>query len=188
MRQHRGTVSGLPSAHPLALLLPGVFAEDPFVERFVAGLDDVLAPVFLTLDCLDSYLDPWLTPRDFLPWLASWVGVEVDEAWPPARTRAVVANAVRVQRWRGTSRGLASHLRLLTGGEVEITESGGALWSAQPGAEPPGQSSPGVSIVLRVADPATLDRGAVERAIREASPAHLPVELQVLASSTRPRT
>jgi phage tail-like protein len=184
----RGTVPGLPSAHPLALLLPGVFAEDPFVERFVAGLDDVLAPTFLTLDCLDAYLDPWLTPRDFLPWLASWVGVEVDETWPPARARAVVANAVRVQRGRGTPRGLAAHLRLLTGGEVEISESGGARWSTQPGAEPPGRPSPGVSIVVRVADPAVLDRAAVERAVREACPAHLPVELQVLASERRPRT
>lgn len=31
--------------------------------------------------------------------------------------------------WPGTRRGLAKHVRLLTGGEVEITDSGGCIWS-----------------------------------------------------------
>jgi phage tail-like protein len=176
----RGSVRGLPSAHPLAMLLPGVLAEDEFVTRFVAGLDDVLAPAFLTLDCLDGYVDPWLTPRDFLPWLASWVGVDVDETWPPARVRALVANATRVQEGRGTHRGLVAHLRLLTGGEVEVVESGGARWSDTPGAEPPGSASSGLVVVISVLDPDAVDRRTVERAVRDMSPAHLAVELQIV--------
>lgn len=180
----RGTVHGLASAHPLAMLLPSVLAEDEFVSRFVAGLDDVLAPAFLTLDCLEGYVDPWLTPRDFLPWLASWVGVQVDETWPPARVRALVANAVRMQEGCGTRRGLLAHLRLLTDGEVEVVESGGVRWSASPGAEPPGSASPGLVVVIRVADPDAVDRRAVQRALRDMSPAHLPVELRIERATT----
>jgi phage tail-like protein len=180
----RGSVRGLPSAHPLAMLLPSVLAEDEFVSRFAAGLDDVLAPAFLTLDCLDGYVDPWLTPRDFLPWLASWVGVHVDETWPPARVRALVANAVRMQQGRGTKRGLVAHLRLLTDGEVEVVESGGARWSVSPGAEPPGSASPRLVVVIRVADPEAVDRRGVERAVRDMSPAHLPVELRILQAGS----
>ena len=43
------------------------------------GLDQVLAPVFSTLDGLEAYVDPGTAPSDFLDWLASWVGIELDQ-------------------------------------------------------------------------------------------------------------
>lgn len=177
----RGTVPGLASAHPLGELLPGVYLEDSLAQRFTEGLDPVLAPVFLTLDCLDAYLDPWLTPPDFLPWLASWVGVELDETWPAATQRAMVAAAPRQHRDRGTHLGLAGYLRLLTGGEVELTESGGTRWSAEPGAPPPGAATPGLEVIVRVADPGSVDLARLDRAVRDARPAHLPYQVQVTA-------
>jgi phage tail-like protein len=36
-------------------------------------LHEVLAPVVATIDCLGAYLDPALTPEDFLRWLGGWV-------------------------------------------------------------------------------------------------------------------
>ena len=86
----------------------------------------MLAPVFATLDCLDAYVDPWLAPEDFLEWLAGWVGVVIDEGWPIERSRAFIANIVELYRWRGTIRGLVAELAIYTGGDVEISESGGA--------------------------------------------------------------
>ncbi len=66
----------------------------------------MLAPVFATLDCLDSYFDSyfdaWLTPRDFLDWLAGWVGVVLDENWPLERQRALVGQMVALYGRRGT--------------------------------------------------------------------------------------
>jgi phage tail-like protein len=176
----RGTVAGLASAHPLGELLPGVYLEDSLAQRFTEGLDTVLAPVFLTLDCLDAYLDPWLTPPDFLPWLASWVGIELDETWPESRQRAMVADAAHLHSHRGTHRGLADYLRLLTGGEIELTESGGTQWSAEPGATPPGATTPGLQVIVRVSDPNSVNRARLDRAVREARPAHLPYQVQVL--------
>lgn len=176
----RGTVAGLASVHPLGELLPGVYLEDPLAQRFTEGLDTVLAPVFLTLDCLDAYLDPWLTPRDFLPWLASWLGIELDETWPDARRRAMVATASGLHRDRGTHRGLVAYLRVLTGGEVELTESGGTRWSAEPGTAPPGMPTPQLQVTVRVSDPSTVNRARLEQAVRDARPAHLPYQVQVL--------
>ncbi|MBV9026716.1 MAG: phage tail protein, partial [Streptomycetaceae bacterium] len=48
----RGSVDGLGSSAPLGMMLPAVFADDDLAQRFVAGLDDVLAPILAVLDCL----------------------------------------------------------------------------------------------------------------------------------------
>jgi phage tail-like protein len=179
----RAAVPELPSAHPIGLLLPGVYLEDQLAQDFVGGLDKVLAPLFLTVDCLEHYLDPLLTPGDFLPWLGRWVGVEVDERWPPDRARAVVADACRLQMRGGTRRSLVAMVELMTGGEVEVHESGGASWSEEPGGDPPGSPTPELQVIVRVADPSSVDRAGLERAIRDAHPAHLPCQVDLRSSS-----
>ena len=60
-----------------------------------------------------------------------WVGTELDDAWPEERRRALVRRAVEIYRVRGTVEGLRAHIELVTGGRVEIVESGGVAWSAQ---------------------------------------------------------
>lgn len=114
----RGSVDGLGSSSPLGLMLPAVFADDDLAQRFVAGLDEVLAPIHNVLDCLDSYFTPSLAPVDFTHWLAEWVGAETDGAdrvggpEGEAVLRAAVAAAAHLHRIRGTRRGLAEAVRL----------------------------------------------------------------------------
>jgi phage tail-like protein len=182
----RGTVDGLPSAHPLADLLPGVYLEDDLARGLTRGLDTVLAPVFLTLDCLDAYVAPGLAPEDFLPWLASWVGTSLVESWPVERKRRVVAAAVAQYRDRGTRAGLRSHLELLTDGEVEIHDSGGTLWSDDPDVDPPGNPTPSLRVVVRVDDPSALDQEWLRAAVRDARPAHLPFTVEVTGHGSYP--
>lgn len=179
-RGGRGAVESLVSAHPLGEFLPGVFVEDAMADGFTAGLDPMLAPVYLTVDCLDAYLDPRLTPTDFLPWLASWVGIELDETLPPERQRAVVAAAGSLYHVHGTVAGLRRLVELVTGGTVEVRESGGMRWSAVPGADPPGDPVAGLDVVVRVPDPGPQVQERVERVVREVRPAHLPFRVQVL--------
>ncbi|WP_128818644.1 phage tail protein [Streptomyces sp. S063] len=133
----RAAVPGLPSRYPIGELLPALYADDDLAQRFTAGLDTVLAPVLSTLDNLPAYVDPALAPADFLPWLASWVGVEADPAWPVELRRAVVARAVELHRWRGTRRGLVERLRLVCGVHAEVRDGGGATWSVESGAALP---------------------------------------------------
>jgi phage tail-like protein len=175
----RGTVDGLRSAHPLIDLLPGVYVEDVMTRGLTEGLDTVLAPVFLTLDCLEAYVSPGQTPEDFIPWLASWVGVTVADSWSAERKRDVVATAVRRHRDRGTRHGLKAQVELLTDGEVEIHDSGGTVWSDDPDVEPPGDPEPSLRVVVRVPDPGAVDVDRLRAEIREARPVHLPFTVDV---------
>jgi phage tail-like protein len=177
----RGFIEGLPTATPLVAMLPAVYQEDPFTVRFVGGFDDVLASVVTTLDCLDSYVDPMLAPEDFLDWLAGWVGIDIEDGWPIERRRAAVATAVEMYRMRGTVAGLRANLEVLTGGQVQVRDSGGVAWSASPGAELPGEDSPRLAVRVTVSDPTTVPVDAVEAVVAAAKPAHVVHRVEVSA-------
>ncbi|MET8729398.1 phage tail protein [Streptomyces parvus] len=183
----RAAVPGLPSRYPIGELLPALYADDDLAQRFTAGLDTVLAPVLSTLDNLPAYVDPALAPADFLPWLASWVGVEADPAWPVELRRAVVAHAVELHRWRGTRRGLVERLRLVCGVHAEVRDGGGATWSAEPGAALP--PPPTGELLVRVwpvragdgADAVdAVDAHRVLEVAAASCPAHLTCRVEVL--------
>jgi phage tail-like protein len=180
----RGTVAGLPTPYPLASLLPAIYQEDDaFIVRFTTGLDEVLAPVIATLDCLDAYLDPMLAPDDFLTWIAGWVGVALDENAPAALHRSAVAQAAELHRQRGTVAGLRTALELLTGSEVEVRESGGVTWSQRPGTVAVGEPDSWLRVSVRMApdtswSPSAL-RTAVEAAVEAAKPAHVQHSVEV---------
>ena len=178
----RGVVIDLPSAAPIGPMLPAIYQEDEFSMRFVAGFDDVLAPVLTTLDCLIDYFDPALTPTDFLDWLASWVGIEVDESWATERRRAAVATAVEMYRMRGTISGLRANLEVLSGGQVEITDSGGVAWSTSPMGELPGQDSPRLAVRVSVPEVSERTTKAIDAIVAAAKPAHVVHRVEVVES------
>lgn len=177
----RALLPGLESPHPIGMRLPGLYVDDDFAQRFVTAFDEVLAPIFATLDCLPAYLDPRLAPEDFLDWLAGWVGLALDESWSIERRRELVARAVALHRWRGTRWGLAEHVRLVTGGEVEITESGGVAWSARPQTPLPGSDAPAVHVRVRVPDPSTVDLRRLDALVDGSKPAHLAHTVEVVS-------
>ena len=179
----RTGIHGLPTPHPIADHLPAVYLDDDFTQRFTVALDEVLAPVFATLDGLPGYLDPRLSPPDFLDWLAGWVALEVDESWTQRQRRELVANAVELHRWRGTRRGLAAHVALLTGGAVEITDSGGCVSAGRPEGPLPGDGPARVLVRVRVADPENVDRQRLQAAVVASVPAHVAVTVEVLPES-----
>ena len=175
----RGTLEGLRMPYPLETLLPSVLQEDPFTRRFIAGLDDVLSCVISTLDCLEAYVNPLLAPADFLEWLSSWFSEVLDENWPPQRRRRFVAQAVETFRTRGTLAGLRAELELSSGGQVEITESGGVAWSLRPGAELPGEALPRLVVRIVVDGVSATNHAALDALINTAKPAHVAHSLEV---------
>lgn len=183
----RAAVKSLISPHPLGGYLPALYQEDEFAQRWMSALDEVLAPIFSSIDNFDAYLDPMLAPPDFLDWLATWMGLVADETWPVERRRAFVASAAELYRMRGTAKGLAAHIRIFTGGDVEIVEHGGSAWSATSGAQLPGSS--GFDIVVRVqaADAASVDSTKVDELVSAAKPAHLTHRVEVVSSTPAPR-
>ncbi|HEU0086229.1 MAG TPA: phage tail protein [Pseudonocardiaceae bacterium] len=176
----RGLIPELDSPHPIGLRLPALYADSDFTQRFVSAFDAALAPIFVTLDCLPAYFDPRLAPEDFLDWLAGWVGLLVDESWSIERRRELVSRAVELHRWRGTRRGLAEHVRLVTGGEVEVSESGACAWSQRPQTPLPGADQPALLIRVRVPDPSTVDQRRLDALVAASKPAHLPHTIEVL--------
>jgi phage tail-like protein len=177
----RGTVEGLGTPYPLHTLLPAVYQEDAFTPRLTAAMDEVLAPIVSTLDCLVAYLDPMLAPADFLNWLSSWFGEAIDENWPPERRRMFVLEAVDIFRTRGTVAGLIRELELASGGRVEIAESGGVSWSLKPLGPLPGEDVPRLAVRIVTDDASAGIHTALDALIRVAKPAHLVHRLEVLS-------
>lgn len=175
----RALVEGLPSPFPLGLALPGLYQGDDLCQRFTAGLDEVIAPVHAVLDCLDAYLDPMLSPEDFATWLATWVGVAMDEHWSMARQREVVRRAVELYSWRGTRRGIVEVVRLYVGVDPEVTDSGAVAASEVPDAELPGEPVPFVRVVVTVEDADGVDARRLSALVELLKPAHAGHEVEV---------
>jgi phage tail-like protein len=157
-----------------------MYLEDSLVQRMTIAFDEVLAPIFSSLDNLESYVDPDLAPADFLLWLGDWVGLALDESWPVGRRRAVLAAAAGLYRIRGTSRGLAAYLEILLGAAVEIEETGGTAYSTGSDIDPPG--SPNFAMVVRIhaSDPSRLDMNRLEALVTASKPAHVVHRIEVV--------
>ena len=180
----RGLLIGLAVPKPLIGTLPGLYQGDVLAESLTGAFDDVIAPILTTLDNFDSYLDPALTPEDFLEWLAGWVGLLPDETWPIERRRALVAVAADLYRSRGTAAGLAMHVRLLTAGDVEVSDSGGSVWSSTPGAAAPGDGSYTVTVKVKPPKKGGADRARIEALVAGAKPAHVKHRVEIAQSGS----
>jgi phage tail-like protein len=177
----RAAVPGLPSRYPIGGQLPALYADDDFAQRFTAGLDTVLAPVFATLDNLTAYLDPRVAPADFLTWLASWVGAADDPRRPRELRREAVARAVELHRWRGTARGLVEGLWLVLGVHAEVTGDGGAAWSGTPGADLPPRSPAGPLVRVWPGRDTRIDPDRVHEIVRTMCPVHTVCRVEILS-------
>ena len=175
----RGGVA-MSTPHPLGPALPGIYQEDDLSRGLTAAFDQVLAPILATIDNLPAYLDPTLTPGDFLDWLGGWVGIVLDETWPVEARRVFVAHAVDLFRKRGTVAGIAEQLALFTAGDVEIVESGGVSWSRTPDSPPPGD--PGFTLLVRItAAVGAVDAPRVDALVASGKPAHLSHAVEIVA-------
>jgi len=179
----RGHVAGMASPAPMGPTMPGLYQEDEFSQRFISAFDEVLAPVMSTIDNFSAYLDPALTPEDFLDWLAGWVGVLLDETWPIERRRAFVAIASQLYRTRGTAAGLAAQVRLFTAGDVSIEESGGSAWSPTADAAAPGTADFSVTVKVTPPAKAKIDAARLNALVAAAKPAHVKHSVEVVSRS-----
>src|SRR4029079_11355371 len=93
------------------------------------------------------------------------------------------ARAVDLYRWRGTVKGLAETVRIYTGSEPEVLESGGMVWSTTPGTPFPGKAASEVTVRLRVKDPSKIDAPRLERLVEAGKPAPLRAEREGLLAA-----
>jgi phage tail-like protein len=99
--------------------LPAVFQQDEtsrrFLDRLLSIFDTSFAEITTAIDGLGRYLDVMGMPDDWLPWLAGWLDLTLDGAWPRDRQRAVVEQLPWLYARRGTVGGLRRLIRLYTG-------------------------------------------------------------------------
>lgn len=186
----RGTLAGLSSPLPLAGLLPSMLRGDEFAAGLCEGLDQVLAPVLLTLDSFPAYLDLDTTPDDMLGWLAGWAGLispeqDIPAHGDPDRLRALLATAQQLHVLRGTRLGIERSVTAELDVRCEVTETGDTSWSDAPGAALPdgelaGETVPTIEVVVhprrgQIVDPARLDE-----VLAAATPAHVRRRVRIM--------
>lgn len=102
--------------------LPAMFEEHPFLGKFLIPFEKKMDELGLILDAIALFFDPYLTDREFLPWLASWVALVMDPEWQESKQRELIAKALDLYRRRGTVGGLKQYLKIYTGMEPDIRE------------------------------------------------------------------
>ncbi len=102
--------------------LPEIYESDEFTSRFLMLFESFWKPINQQIDQIDNYFDPTLTPPQFVPWLASWMGMPVDSSLPLDRVRALLKNALMLFQCRGTPKALKTYLEIYTAGTVSIVE------------------------------------------------------------------
>ena len=186
----RGTAAGLPVVQPIVTQLPGIYQDGMFIRGFTGGLDEVLAPVVATLDCLHAYLDPTVAPADFVSWLGGWVGVALDEDWPLDRRRRFVAAAADLYARRGTFHALADEVAIYSGGVATVTDPGAVYTSRAPttAKQRAERRRPDrtVEVTVDVPEGAGVNWAGLQELIRDAVPAHLPVAIELREKDGEP--
>ena len=119
------TVVNLEPASRYLRFIPEVYEQDEFMGRFLMLFESFWAPIDSQITTIYNNFDPKMTPPSFLPWLASWFGLELDKSLPEDRQRQLLSSAVSLYRQRGTRQSLKKYLEIYTGGDVQIIEHRG---------------------------------------------------------------
>ena len=168
------------------------YEEPPFFERFLRGFEDAGEPLGELLSSLHRHFDADSAPADFLPWLATWVALDLDENWLQLRRRRLIKEAIWLYRWRGTRPGLSRYLELYSGVKPEINDqpfSGMRLGpSTLLGRDTVlGGVQPHTFVVtMAVADPSALNEETIRLIIESQKPAHAAYDLRIVERGSGP--
>ena len=102
--------------------LPSLFEQDNFMGRFLMLFESFWGPIDQQISGIHNYFDPDLTPAHFLPWLATWFDLVLDEHWSEAQQRELLNSVMWLYRRRGTRVALQRYLEIFTQHPVEILE------------------------------------------------------------------
>ncbi|MDA8025680.1 MAG: phage tail protein [Actinomycetota bacterium] len=175
----RSGIEDLGVAKTIQQRLPSVLQEDRVIADITSSLDSVIAPVYATLESLESYFDPMLAPMDFVQWLATWVGVALDETWSEESTRNLIRRSLSLFRIRGTVLGLKEHLAIYTGVEAEVVESGSVEVSSTPTRPTPDAYEPHLKVVVELPKDSKATSDRIEAIVNSSKPANVPSAVEV---------
>jgi phage tail-like protein len=166
--------------------LPQAMARDRVVGAFVHGCQEVADGLRQRVESVEHELDVDLASPEMLTFVASWLGVPAESlvsADEPVRDaqRRLIRAVGQVLGWRGTRRGVEILLEALTGGRVDVSDSGGIFGRDDP--------LPPADDVVRVSMAHTggLSEQQILAFLAEELPVGTRVELAVRAAKGRAR-
>lgn len=167
-----------PSASARAYLrasMPAIYApqQEAFAMRLLYAFERVLDRPLAIVDSLETYLAPRLAPPDMLDAMAGWLGLALGDARSERLRRALLGNAEKLARGRGTRAGLELSLNLCFPHlRIEVVDHGRVVFREDPG-KPPPEPYPGFAVRCRRRLSAG-ERARVQRAIER----HAPLQVQ----------
>lgn len=106
--------------------LPPIFSEGEaqrdFLDRILSLFETMYSEVEEQIDDLSLYADADAIPDGWLPWLAGWLALDLDERWQEPEKRAAIRQAFRSYGQKGTTEGLGSALLQRAGVDALIEE------------------------------------------------------------------
>ncbi|MEJ2567397.1 MAG: phage tail protein, partial [candidate division WOR-3 bacterium] len=106
--------------------LPGIYQTDPtsklFLEQFLSIFAHFFEGIEDEVDNIVRYFIPGATPVKFLPWLASWLSLSLNDKWPVEKKRLFIHKAHELFKKRGTLEGLQEVLEIFTEKKFQIIE------------------------------------------------------------------
>ena len=181
LRRSLGTAPAIASRSALLRrALPEVHGEDDLMQRLTQAFEEVLDPLFATLDGLASTFDPALADSQTLDLLAGWLGFEIDERLPVEVRRRFVGSLPQLARMQGTRGGLELALNLhFPDLPVRVEDPGRVAFSVRGEDLPP--TSPGPVIVYCDVPVEQALAEQLGRVIESFLPAHVSYRLRIKA-------
>lgn len=153
--------------------LPMQMLSNDFFVRFVSIFQELGSSLLEDADQIDHLIDLTVTSPEMVRWMGSWIAVPgLDPEMAEALQRRIVASAARTLAWRGTARGLAAYLELVSGAEAQV-EEGGGVWRA---GERPEDTA---WVRMWVSSTGALPADGFVAMIRDEVPAHVRAQLHV---------
>jgi phage tail-like protein len=122
--------SGLSNRYPMAVTdLPVRIQDGVTITRG----DRKYRALETTIDQLAQIFNPWQTPSEFLPWLASWVDLSLQSDWSEYQQRKLIAEMVSIYQQRGLKQGLQTYLDLYSASKAKpriVVDQGEAVFRA----------------------------------------------------------
>ena len=129
--------------------LPAIYRKRgcaDFLRRFLSLVETFNEQNEYAISNLPALFDPCAAPAPYLPWLADWLAVDLEEDWSEAKVRRAIQTAFASYGLRGTPAGLRAALKEYAGVDAIIEEPllHADLWALPaPAPTPCGTAQPG---------------------------------------------
>jgi phage tail-like protein len=153
--------------------LPVGMLDDDFFYRFVSIFQEEAGTYLDDIDNLPNIIDPAVAPPSMVRFMAAWLALPaLNPTLDVAYQRRFLQDASKLIRWRGTRLALKGMLELITGGQVEVSDSGGVFRLGEGGERH-------AEVTVRVESTGWLPEAAFLEFVKDEVPANVRVGLAI---------